>query len=238
MALFNSMSMRGKLTLAACALGFLVVSVFIVRMASKPSYTTVMTGVDPAKTTQITSALTSAGVPFELQNGGTAVAVQKGKETAANVALATKGLNSGVSQPGFEILDKQKLGASSQQQQIAYQRGLEGTIASTIGQIEGAGGAQVHLTLPEDNLFADESRAATAAVLIPGDAAGMDPNSVRGIANLVASSVPGLKAQSVTITDGTGSMLWPNGDGSGSDAGGLPSKTSAEARYNAQLEGS
>src|SRR3954451_19404987 len=101
MALINSMSMRGKLTLAACALGFLVVSVFIVRMASKPSYTTVMPGVAPAKTTQITSALTSAGVPFELQNGGTAVAVQKGKETAANVALATKGLNSGVTQPGF-----------------------------------------------------------------------------------------------------------------------------------------
>src|SRR3954454_16390831 len=238
MALFNSMSLRGKLTLAACALGFLAASLFIVKMAGAPWYTTVMTGVDPAKTTQITGALSAAGVPFEIQNGGTAIAVQKGKETAANVALASKGLNNSSTQPGFEILDKQKLGASSQQQQIAYQRGLEGTIANTISQIDGASGAQVHLTLPQDNLFADESRAATAAVLIPGDTASMDPNSVRGIANLVASSVPGLKAQSVTITDGTGSMLWPSGDGSGADAGGLPSKTAAEARYNAQLEGS
>ncbi|HWI70930.1 MAG TPA: flagellar basal-body MS-ring/collar protein FliF [Baekduia sp.] len=229
------MSLRGKLTLAACALGFLAASLFIVKMAGKPSYTTVMTGVDPAKTTQITSALTSAGVPYELQNGGTAVAVQKGKETAANVALATKGLNTGVTQPGFEILDKQKLGASSQQQQIAYQRGLEGTIANTIGQIDGAGGAQVHLTLGQDNLFADESRAATAAVLLPNDASAMDPASVKGIANLVASSVPGLKAGSVTITDGSGAMLWPNGDssGTGGSDGGLPSKTAAEARYNA-----
>src|ERR1700712_3655520 len=126
MALFNSMSLRGKITLAACALGFLAASLFIVKMASKPSYTTVMTGVDPAKTTQITTALTAAGVPFELQNGGTAIAVQKGKETAANVALASKGLNTGTTQPGFaETLDKQKLGASTQQQQIAYQRGLE-----------------------------------------------------------------------------------------------------------------
>lgn len=236
MALFNSMSLRGKLTLAACALGFLAASLFIVKMAGKPSYTTVMTGVDPAKTTQITSALTAAGVPFELQNGGTAVAVQKGKETAANVALATKGLNSGVTQPGFEILDKQKLGASSQQQQVAYQRGLEGTIANTIGQIDGAGGAQVHLTLGQDNLFADESRAATAAVLLPNDASGMDSAAVKGIANLVAASVPGLKAGSVTITDGSGAMLWPNGDGSGAgggDGGGLPSKTAAESRYNA-----
>jgi flagellar M-ring protein FliF len=195
-----------------------------------------MTGVDPAKTTQITTALTTAGVPFELQNGGTAVAVQKGKETAANVALASKGLNTGVTQPGFEILDKQKLGASSQQQQIAYQRGLEGEIANTISQIDGAGGARVTLTLGQDNLFADESQPATAAVLIPQDASGMDPASVKGIANLVASSVPNLKASSVTITDGSGTMLWPQGDGAGGGSDGLPSKTAAESRYNATTE--
>jgi flagellar M-ring protein FliF len=241
MALFNSMSLRGKLTLAGCALGFLAAALFIVKMAGAPSYTTVMTGVDPAKTTQITTALTAAGVPFELQNGGTAVAVQKGKETAANVALASKGLNSGTTQPGFEILDKQKLGASSQQQQIAYQRGLEGTIANTIGQIDGAGGAQVHLTLGVDNLFADESQPATAAVLLPQDASSMDPASVKGIANLVAASVPNLKANSVTITDGSGTMLWPNGSGgsaSGAGDDGLPSKTAAEAKYNTTQEAS
>jgi flagellar M-ring protein FliF len=238
MALLNSMSTRGKITLAGCALAFLAAALFIMKMAGAPSYTTVMTGVDPAKTSQITAALNSAGVPFQLQNGGTAVAVQTGKETMANVALASKGLNSSSSQPGFEILDKQKLGASSQQQQIAYQRGLEGTIANTISQIDGAAGAQVHLTLPQDNLFASESRAATAAVLIPGDTSTMNPSSVRGIANLVASSVPGLKPQAVTITDGTGTMLWPSGDSSGGGADGLPSKTAAEARYNAQVEAS
>jgi flagellar M-ring protein FliF len=238
MALLNSMSTRGKITLAACALGFLAAALMIVKMAGAPSYTTVMTGVDPAKTTQITSALTAAGVPFELQSGGTAVAVQKGKETAANVALATKGLNTGTTQPGFEILDKQKLGASSQQQQIAYQRGLEGTIANTIGQIAGGGGAQVHLTLAQDNLFADESRPATAAVLLPQDSSSMDPSSVRGIANLVASSVPGLKPAQVTITDGTGTMLWPTGEGDGGGTGGMPAKAAAENRYNSQLESS
>lgn len=233
MALLNSMSTRGKITLAACALAFLAAAMMIVKMAGAPSYTTVMTGVDPAKTSQISAALTAAGVSYELQNGGTAVAVQKGEETQANVALASKGLNSGATQPGFEILDQQKLGASSQQQQIAYQRGLEGAIANTISDIQGAEGAQVHLTLPQDNLFADASRGATAAVLIPSDASMMDPGAVRGIANLVASSVPGLKPSAVTITDGTGSMLWPSGDGS-TDTGGLPSKTAAEARYDAE----
>jgi flagellar M-ring protein FliF len=64
---------------------------------------------------------------------------------------------------------------------------------------------------------------------------------VRGIANLVASSVPGLKTSAVTITDNAGQMLWPSGggaDGGGADggAGGGLSKPAAEARYDAQLE--
>jgi flagellar M-ring protein FliF len=55
----------------------------------------------------------------------------------------------------------------------------------------------------------------------------------------VASSVPGLKPAQVTITDGTGTMLWPTGDGSGSDTstGGLPAKAAAEDRYNTRAEG-
>jgi flagellar M-ring protein FliF len=42
---------------------------------------------------------------------------------------------------------------------------------------------------------------------------------------------------SVTITDGSGTMVWPQGGGAGGD-GSLPSKTAAEARYDTQLEGS
>jgi flagellar M-ring protein FliF len=65
----------------------------------------------------------------------------------------------------------------------------------------------------------------------------MDPAAVKGIANLVASSVPGLKAGTVTITDGSGAMLWPQGDGAGGDSSsGLPNKAAAEGRYNTSVE--
>src|SRR4051794_5708586 len=237
MGLIASMSNRGKATLAGCALAFLAAAILIVKMAGAPSYSTVMTGLDPTKATQVTTALDSQGIGWELQNGGTALAVEKGKASQARIALAGKGLNT-PTQPGLELLDKQKLGASTKQQEIAYQRGLEGEIAQTIGQIQGVQGAQVRLTLPSDGLFADEQRPATAAVLLGGDGSSMDPGAVRGIANLVASSVPGLKTSAVTITDGAGQMLWPGGDGTstGADGGGVPSKPAAEARYDAQLE--
>jgi len=220
------MSPRGRIVLVVSALAILLVAFMMFRLASAPSYTTIQAGVDPAKTGKITAALDQAGVSYKLQNNGTAIAVVSGQESKARVALAGQGLSSSGSQPGYELLDKQKLGSSTFQQQIAYQRALEGQIAQTIGQIDGVSGAQVQLTLPKDDLFADTKQPATAAVLLNADSTALDPAAVRGIASLVSSSVPNLKPSNVTITDASGSMLWPQ-DGAG-DAGGTPSKPAAE----------
>ena len=139
-------------------------------------------------------------------------------------------------QKGFELFDQQKLGASDFQQQVTYQRALEGEIARTIQEVDGVQGAQVQLVLPEDSLFADEETPATAAVMLAGPSTGLESGSVRGIAQLVASSVKGLKSENVTITDGTGQLLWPQGDGFGDAGGGSGSKLAAETRYERALQ--
>ena len=60
---------------------------------------------------------------------------------------------------------------------------------------------------------------------------------MRGIAQLTASSVKGLKTENVTITDGSGQLLWPQGDDSaGGAAGG--GKQAAQTRYERQLQAS
>src|ERR687888_1936219 len=236
MGALQAMSTRGRIVLAASGLAILFVAFLLFRVASAPSYTTLQAGLDPAKTGKITAALDQAGVHYKLENNGTAIAVVSGQESKARVALAGQGLSTGGSQPGFELLDKQKLGASTFQQQIAYQRALEGQIAQTISQIDGISGAQVQLTLPKDDLFADEKQPATAAVLLTADSATLDPAAVRGIASLVASSVQDLKPSNVTITDASGSMLWPQGDGS--DAAGAASQPAVEAPHPNPLQGS
>ncbi len=236
MGALQAMTTRGKIVLAASALAIVVVAYLLFRVASAPTYTTLQAGIDPAKTGKITAALDQAGVQYKLENNGTAIGVVSGQESKARVALAGQGLAAGGSQPGFELLDKQKLGASTFQQQIAYQRALEGQIAQTIGQIDGISGAQVQLTLPKDDIFADEKQPATAAVLLNADSATIDPSAVRGIASLVSSSVQDLKPDNVTITDASGAMLWPQGDGT--DASGAASKPAAEARYASAMQAS
>jgi flagellar M-ring protein FliF len=56
---------------------------------------------------------------------------------------------------------------------------------------------------------------------------------VRGMAQLVSSSVEGLALDKVTITDGTGNLLWPK---SGAEGGGTLSKQAAEQRHDQMLE--
>ena len=75
---------------------------------------------------------TQQGIAYELRNNGTALAVEKAQTPQARIALAVAGVTAsgGGSQPGYELLDKPKLGASQFQQQVTYQRALEGEIAA------------------------------------------------------------------------------------------------------------
>lgn len=226
------MPMRSRLILGASALGVVIVAFLLFRMAAAPSYSLVATGLDPAKTGKMTAALDTAGIDYQLRNNGTALAVESSETAQAQVTLAGAGLSGGTTQPGFELLDQQKMGSSSFQQQVAYQRALEGQIAQTLSQVSGVSGAQVQLTLPQDQLFASQQRPATAAVLLSGDSSTLVPGAVRGMASLVAHSVQGLTPSNVTITDSDGQMLWPSAQAQA----GVASKPAAEARYASDVE--
>src|SRR3954467_860977 len=233
MSLLQSMSTRGKLLLAASVLAIAVVGFMLVTLATKPTYTTLGAGMDPAQTGKLTGALDSQGIAYKLGSAGTSIQVPSADVSRARVPLANSGLSaSGAGSNGWAQFDKQKLGSSNFQQQVAYQRALETQIAQTIGQVDGVSGATVQLTMPQEQLFADQQKPATASVMLGGGPSNLEPGAVRGIANLVASAVPNLKPSSVTITDGSGQMLWPTGD---SANGGIASKPSAESRYDSEL---
>jgi flagellar M-ring protein FliF len=236
--LASKLTPKGWAMVGGAAAVSIVFLVLIFNFASKPSYSTLITGLDPTQTGKITSTLSTKGIGYQIQNNGTALAVQSDKTGAARIALASAGLLSGTQQPGFELFDKQQLGASNFQQQITYQRALEGQLDQTIETIQGVSSAQVQLVLPDPQaqLFADNSQSSSAAVLL-SDSGTLDPSSVRGIAQLVASSVPGLQSNKVTITDSSGQPLWPNGDSAGGDGTAL-SAQSADQKYDSMTAAS
>jgi flagellar M-ring protein FliF len=232
---FRALPTRSKAIIAVSAVAILAIAFLMLRIAGAPSYTMLASGLDPAKTGEITAALDEQGIAYELRNNGTGLAVDKAQAAQARVALAGAGVNVGSAGEGFELFDEQKLGASEFQQQVTYQRALEGEIARTIGGVEGVTSPSVQLVLPEDDLFADEATPATAAVMLGNSADTMDPGAVRGIAQLVSSSVKGLKTDNVTITDASGALLWPQGEGAGG-AGMVAGKQALEARFARAME--
>ena len=60
----------------------------------------------------------------------------------------------------------------------------------------------------------------------------LESSAVRGIAELVSSSVPNLKLDKVTITGADGTLLWPHSGADDGDSGGLPAKQAVQQRYD------
>ncbi len=228
--LLSRITPRGWLIGGAFAAAAIVFIYLFVHTVSAPTYSTLASGLDPSQTGKMTSTLSTAGISYELQNNGTAIAVQSNETARARVALAGAG-ELGNSQPDFSLFEKQNLGESNFQQQVTYQRALQGQLAETIDSVQGVSGAQVELVIPsaQNQVFGESSSAASAAVLLSGTTS-LDPASVKGIAQLVASSVPGLQLSKVTITDASGELLWPAAGGTGGSSG--SSVQEAEQHYD------
>ncbi|MBV8256450.1 MAG: flagellar M-ring protein FliF [Actinobacteria bacterium] len=231
--IWNGLETKGQLTLVGAAVGVVVVFFLLFNYASKPSYSTLYTGLQPTDTANITAALTGAGIPWRVGAGGTEVDVKSGQEAAAQVALASKGLPTS-GHVGFEIFDKTSLGATEFQQQVDYQRALEGELDRALMQIQGVQNADVQLVIPQDTLFADQSSTASASALLTTSTS-LDGSTVRGIAHLISGAVKGLSPDNVTLTDQTGSLLWP--DASNGGTGAAAATLQADQTYATQLSG-
>jgi flagellar M-ring protein FliF len=232
--LASNLTARGWLIAGASAIGAILFVYLFVHMVSQPGYATLATGLEPAQTGKMTSTLDQHGISYQLQNNGTALAVQSNETAQARVALSGAGLL-GDTQPGFQQLyEKSSLSESTFQQQVTYQRALQGQLEQTISTVQGVSGTQVELVLPnpQSQLFGESQAPSSAAVLLTGSSA-LEPSAVRGIAQLVSSSVPGLALDKVTITSGSGQLLWPT---QGSEGAGATARQAAQERYDQAQE--
>ncbi len=234
--LASRLTPRGWLVAGGSAVVAILFIYLFVHTVSQPSYTTLVSGVEPAQTGKMTSTLSASGISYELQNNGTAIGVPSNEASKARVALAGANLL-GNSQEGFKLFDKQNIGESNFQQQVTYQRALQGQLEETIDSVQGVSGAQVELVLPssQNQIFGENQNDSSAAVLLSGTTT-LDQASVRGIAQLVASSVSGLQLNKVTITDASGELLWPQAGGGAGGTGGEVQE--AQQRYDQSMAAS
>lgn len=173
---------------------------------SRPSQEILYSGLDREDVAGIGAALQEAGVAFDVSADGTSVLTPVGRTSQARMILAQKGLpHSG--NVGDELYDKLgSLGLTSFMQEVTRVRALEGELARTIQMMRGVKAARVHVVLADEGSFRRERQPPSASVIIRGD--GLDAHTTgQAIRRLVASAVPGMKPDAVTVLDVDGQML-------------------------------
>ena len=173
---------------------------------SRPTMETLYSGLDRDDISAIGAALREAGVPFDVNAESTVVLTPTGQAAAARMILAEKGLpRSGA--VGNELYDKLgSLGLTSFMQDVTRLRALEGELARTIQMMRTVKAARVHIVLADEGSFRRERQPSSSSVVIRTDG-GDDRATGQAIRHLVASAVPGMKLEDVTVLNVDGALL-------------------------------
>lgn len=192
------------------------------------------TELDPASAQAIADKLQAEQVPFQISPDGTAVMAPQERLADLRMSMAGDRLGGKI---GYEILDaEQPFGLSASREKINETRAIEGELSRSVESLQNVSKARVHIVMPERALFTSEPRAATAAVTVKtlGRLSGENVQSIR---HLVASAVPELSPDSVTVVDQTGALLARSGEGGTGAGGDADEKQQAvEAKLRQQIE--
>jgi flagellar M-ring protein FliF len=160
---------------------------------------------DPEDARQTGQVLAQAQITYQPTADGTGIEVPAAQLDKARLVTAAKGgVKSG--RMGFEIFDKPNWVGSEFDEQVNYQRALEGELEHTVGSLTDVESARVHLVLPHDSLFRDAERPAKASVVIKLRHRTLADGEPEAIRNLVASAVDGLSPERVVLVDAAGHL--------------------------------
>ena len=212
MGRFNSLSRQPVTRQLGLLLGLaasIALGMGLVQWAMAPDFTPLYSELSPSATSDVIRSLENSGVPYKLHGSTGLVSVPADKVHEARLKLASEGLPQGDGSGGFDILYKeQELGVSSFMEKARYDRALEQELASSIASLDSIRSARVHLALPKQSAFVRKKNKPAASVLLSlYPARELTERQLAGIVHLVASSVPGLEAESVSVVDNQGKLL-------------------------------
>ncbi len=207
------------------------IGVAIVLWSQEPSYGRLYSEIGESDVAEIIEILNKENIKYKVESGSGAIMVPMADVSAIKLKLAAQGLPKSNSM-GYELLDKdQGFGASKSVETVRFQRALEGEIARTIMSIQNVKAARVLLAIPVQSVFVRERKKPSASVIVNlYQGRSLDKGQVEAIIHLVASSVPQLEAEQVTVVDQKGQLLNSNDS---SAAGNL---TSRQFEYKKNIE--
>ena len=203
----NQLKQNRKMLLLILGVIIIAISSIIYLWIKNDNYGVLYSNLNDKDGGEIISQLEKMNIPYKFSSAGTTILIPDDKIYDTRLKMAQQGLPKGGS-IGFELLDKESFGMSQFNEQINYQRALEGELSRTISIISSVDEARVHLAMPKPSLFVRERKfpsASVALTLLPGRS--LSQGQIDAIIHLISSSVPELQADKVTIIDQKGNLL-------------------------------
>ncbi|NNM50809.1 MAG: flagellar M-ring protein FliF [Pseudomonadales bacterium] len=187
---------------ASVALGFAVVL-----WSRETTYQTLVTQPDPQAAAQIGALMEQSHIDYRIDPDTGVIMVDAHRVNDAKLKLGSSGLMPNPN-PGYELLDNNQFGSSQFMETARYYRSVEGELARTITSMAGVREARVHLAIPKRSVFVGDTQRPSASVFVAllGTQT-LERSQVAAIVHLVASSVPDMQPQDVTLVDQSGHLL-------------------------------
>ncbi len=199
-------SLKPLLLLVGIAMA-VAAGVTVVLWSRGPTYSMLYANLGAQDQAQITQALDAAQIPYRMAPGSTSIEVPAERLNDARLKLAGQGLPEGGG--GFASMDKDPgFGVSQFMENARYQHALESELARTIAALRPVEAARVHLAVPRQSAFVRDHKGASASVFLQlKQGRRLEQEQIQAIVNLVASSIPDLEANQVTVVDQQGRLL-------------------------------
>ena len=208
--LYAKLTKQQKMIIAAAVVGIVAFLIFLVVYTAKKedgdNYKVLFDSLSSKDAAKVIAQLEKDGVAYKVADNNT-IKVPKDVVYKERITIAAQGIpkDSGV---GFELFDKQEFGATSFDQNIKHLRALEGELSRTITALSPVERASVNLALPKETLFVEKQAEPTASVMVElVEGKTLTRKQVRGIKNLVAAAISGLKPENVMIVSSDGLTL-------------------------------
>jgi flagellar M-ring protein FliF len=199
-------SLKPLLLLVGIAMA-VAAGVTVVLWSRGPTYSMLYANLGTQDQAQITQALDAAQIPYRMAPGSSSIEVPAERLNDARLKLAGQGLPEGGG--GFALMDKDPgFGVSQFMENARYQHALEAELARTISALRPVEAARVHLAVPRQSAFVRDHKGASASVFLQlKQGRRLEQEQIQAIVNLVASSIPDLEANQVTVVDQQGRLL-------------------------------
>ena len=173
----------------------------------KADMTTLFASLPESEKSVVIQTLKQNGVNVSLNPSTGEVTVPLEDYHNSRMLLAAEGLPSSVPD-GSDNLRDMPMGTSRSVEAIIIKQSLESELSRSINFISGISSARVHLAIPEKTVFAREIALPSASVFVKlSSGRSLGRQQIQSIVHLVASSVPNLPSENITVVDQFGELL-------------------------------